>query len=60
MTALAVLLQATDIPVEWLARHTGYSRGAVRQWAAGKCRTPPEVLEWLKRRLADPPPARKA
>lgn len=45
-----------------LARHTGWSPGAVRNWVQGKAAVPDPVAAWLERRerewLRDPPPRR--
>lgn len=45
-----------------LAKITGWSEGAVRQWEAGKVRIPPDVGTWLERvaRFVErnPPPVR--
>lgn len=46
-----------------LAAATGWSLGAVRNWADGKARVPPPVAGWLARQAArlaqDPPPRRE-
>ncbi len=45
-----------------LARHVGWSPGAVRNWVLGKAAVPQPVAAWLERRAADwaqdPPPKR--
>lgn len=47
-----------------LARLTGYSNGAVRNWVRGLARIPEPIAAWLERRLAaweaDPPPQRES
>lgn len=48
------------LKTEGLAKLLGYSRGAVRNWEAGKARVPEPIAAWLERRAADPPPRRAA
>ena len=59
---LAAILALLGMTERGLARHTGYSPGAVRNWTLGKAATPAPVAAWLERReadwLRDPPPQR--
>jgi hypothetical protein len=56
MTNFASMLRAAGVSRPWLARATGRTRSAVDRWCDGTARPPAEVLAWLERRLADPPP----
>jgi transcriptional regulator with XRE-family HTH domain len=50
------LLRAAGVSRPWLARATGRTRSAVDRWCNGTASPPAEVVAWLERRLADPPP----
>jgi transcriptional regulator with XRE-family HTH domain len=50
------MLRAAGISRPWLARATGRTRSAVDRWCNNTARPPAEVVAWLERRLADPPP----
>jgi len=52
----ACMLRAAGVSRPWLARATGRTKSAVDRWCNGSARPPAEVLAWLERRLADPPP----
>jgi hypothetical protein len=57
MTDFPALLRAAGVTRPWLARATGRSRSAVDQWCDGTTlAVPPDVIAWLQRRIADPPP----
>jgi DNA-binding transcriptional regulator YiaG len=53
---LHTLMRAAGVSRPWLARAVGRSESAVDGWLAGRADPPSEVLAWLQRRLADPPP----
>lgn len=57
---LRELLPPLGLTERGLARLTGYSHGAVKNWLTGRARVPPEIAAWLERRAADPPPRRAA
>jgi hypothetical protein len=52
----AAWLRAAGVSRRWLAVHTGRTRSAVDRWCDGTARPPAEVVAWLERRVADPPP----
>jgi hypothetical protein len=52
----APLLRAAGVSRRWLAARTGRTRSAVDRWCDGTARPPAEVVAWLERRVADPPP----
>jgi hypothetical protein len=56
LTRFPNLLRAAGVSRPWLARATGRTRSAVDRWCDGSARPPAEVIAWLHRRLADPPP----
>jgi hypothetical protein len=56
MPDLAALCRAAGTTPATLARLCGRSPRVGYDWATGRTPTPPEVLAWLERRLADPPP----
>jgi hypothetical protein len=56
MSDFTRLLRATGVSRRWLARATGRTRSAVDRWCDGTARPPAEVVAWLERRAADPPP----
>lgn len=60
MPEFHALLTAAGVSRPWLARHVGLSRTMVDRWCAGQSEPPTEVVAWLERRLADPPPRRAA
>jgi hypothetical protein len=55
-TDFALLLRAAGVSRRWLAANTGRTRSAVDRWCDGTARPPAEVVAWLERRVADPPP----
>jgi hypothetical protein len=59
---LAYILALLGMTERGLARHVGWSPGAVRNWATGKAAVPARVAAWLERHegywLRDPPPRR--
>jgi hypothetical protein len=56
VTEFSRLLRAAGVSRRWLAAQTGRTRSAVDRWCDGSAQPPPEVVEWLRRRVADPPP----
>jgi hypothetical protein len=62
-TRLIECLAVLNWPALRLAKITGWSEGAVRQWMAGKVRTPDDVGAWLDRLAQfherNPPPVRQ-
>jgi len=50
------LLRAAGISRPWLAAQVGRTRTVIDRWCAGDAAPPPAVVEWLQRRIADPPP----
>jgi hypothetical protein len=59
---LASILALLGMTERGLARHVGWSPGAVRNWTLGKAAVPASVAAWLERHegywLRDPPPRR--
>lgn len=62
-TRLTECLDALNWSNLRLAKRTGWSEGAVRQWEAGKVRIPQDVAVWLERvaqfHERNPPPVRQ-
>ncbi|MDO9712474.1 hypothetical protein [Paracraurococcus lichenis] len=56
MGDFAALLAEAGVSRPWLAARTGRTRGAVDRWCDGSAEPPAEVMDWLRRRLADLPP----
>ena len=55
-TDFRALLAAAGVSRPWLAEQTGRARTAIDRWCDGSAAAPAAVVEWLTRRIADPPP----
>jgi len=56
MPDFPTLARTAGVTRPWLAQQTGRSRSAVDRWFDGSAEAPAPVVEWLERRISDPPP----